>query len=455
MSIFKSTQKIITRIAPSPTGEMHIGTVRTALFNYLFAKKYGGSYFVRIEDTDKERNKEEWVDAIWRDFEWFGLTPDARYRTSEHLDRHRELLHTLVNSGKAYVSKEPKKDDPSQTVEVVRLHNPGTLITFDDLIRGEVTFDTTELGDFVIARSIDDPLYHFAVVVDDGDAGVTHVLRAEEHISNTPRQILILEALGFERPKYGHMPLILAPDRSKLSKRKHGASVSKYREQGFLASALINYLALLGWNPGTDQEFFTLRNLVDTFDLSGVQKGGAMFDIEKLKWFNQEHLKRMSTDDFASYIHSAISPIILDLSQYSNERFMRLLPTIRERVATNREAFEEAEKGEYDFAFSAPQPDSEMLKWKNDTTSRESLPRLQKLAEILAQLPEKSTIPEVKDAIWDYATEVGKGEVLWPLRVALTGRERSPDPFTIIHIIGSGEAYKRINTACDTILRAS
>ena len=240
---------VVTRIAPSPTGEMHIGTVRTALFNYLFAKQRGGTYFVRIEDTDKERNKEEWVDAIWRDFEWCGIIPQARYRQSKHVDRHKELLRKLVASDKAYVSKEPKKDDPTQTVEVVRLRNPGVEITFTDLIRGDITFDTSELGDFVIARSIDDPLYHFAVVVDDGDAGVTHVLRAEDHISNTPRQILILEALGFPRPIYAHFPLILAPDRAKLSKRKHGASIDKYRAQGFLAPAILNYLALLGWNP--------------------------------------------------------------------------------------------------------------------------------------------------------------------------------------------------------------
>ena len=160
---------IVTRIAPSPTGQMHIGTVRTALFNYLFAKKHGGTYFVRIEDTDKERNKPEWTEAIWSNFDWVGLPPDKKYVTSEHLARHVELLQKIVAEDKAYISKEPAKDDPTKEVEVVRLRNPGTSITFDDLIRGKVTFDTTELGDFVIARAIDDPLYHFAVVVDDGD----------------------------------------------------------------------------------------------------------------------------------------------------------------------------------------------------------------------------------------------------------------------------------------------
>ena len=262
--------KVITRIAPSPTGKMHIGTVRTALFNYAFAKHHGGTFYIRIEDTDKERNKEEWVDAIWNDFEWCGLTPDTKYVQSQHLARHRELLHGLVESGKAYESEEPAKDDPSRTVRVIRLRNPGTSVSFDDLIRGTVTFDTTELGDFVIARSIDDPLYHFAVVVDDGDTDVTHVIRAEEHISNTPRQILIQEALGFPRPNYAHIPLILAPDRSKLSKRKHSASIDNYRELGYEADAIINYLALLGWTPPSGKEILSLEEIVESFELSDV-----------------------------------------------------------------------------------------------------------------------------------------------------------------------------------------
>lgn len=180
----------------------------------------------------------------------------------------------------------------------MRLKNPGTSITFDDLIRGSVTIDTTDLGDFVIARAIDDPLYHFAVVVDDGDAGVTHVLRAEEHISNTPRQILILEALGFERPTYAHFPLILAPDRTKLSKRKHGASIENYRAQGFIPEGMINYLAFLGWNPGTEEELFTLDELIEQFSIDKLQKSGAIFDETKMRWFNHEHLKKLSDDEF-------------------------------------------------------------------------------------------------------------------------------------------------------------
>ncbi|MEX0917560.1 MAG: glutamate--tRNA ligase [Candidatus Paceibacterota bacterium] len=447
-----TTQPVVTRIAPSPTGEMHIGTVRTALFNYLFAKKHGGTYFVRIEDTDKERNKEEWVDAIWRDFEWCGLMPDKRSRTSEHLDRHRELLRGLVEKDTAYVSSEPAKDDPERTVELVRLRNPGKELTFDDLVRGPITFDTTELGDFVIARSIDDPLYHFAVVADDGDEGVTHVLRAEEHISNTPRQILIQEALGFPRPVYGHLPLILAPDRSKLSKRKHGASIENYRSQGFLPTAIINYLALLGWNPGTDQEIFSLTELIDVFSIDGVQKGGAVFDVQKLEWFNKEYLLKLDSHEYQHMVRNALPMEIAELPQFDEERLQRLLPVIRERVHTMKEVAEAAQAGEYDFAFAAPHPDADLLKWKKDATAADAIPRLQRAAEILHEA-DFSSAETVKDALWPYAEEIGRGELLWPLRVSLTGRKESPDPFVCAFIIGREETLARIEKACDTIGR--
>lgn len=438
--------KVVTRIAPSPTGEMHIGTVRTALFNYLFAKKHGGTYFVRIEDTDKERNKEEWVDAIWHDFEWCGLIPDKRSRTSEHLARHRELLHMLVEKDAAYVSREPSKNEPERMVEVVRLRNPGKEMTFDDLVRGSITFDTSELGDFVIARSLDDPLYHFAVVADDGDEGVTHVLRAEEHISNTPRQILIQEALGFPRPVYAHFPLILAPDRSKLSKRKHGASIKNYREQGFLPEAIINYLALLGWSPGNDREIFSLAELIETFDFSGVQKSGGVFNIEKMKWFNREYLLKLPDNAFVSMVEKALPERVKSLSEFSLERLERLIPTIRERISLAKEFSDEADGGEYDFAFQDPVLSVEMLKWKKDKSPSDALPRFEQCLALLKDADFNSA-DKIKEKLWPYAEKIGKGEVLWPLRVALTGMEKSPDPFTVAYIVGKDSTLKRLENA--------
>ena len=442
-------------MAPSPTGHLHIGTARTALFNYLFARRMGGTFILRTEDTDKERSKKEYEDEILEGLNWLGITWDSFYRQSERAAIYRGYLEKIIADGTAYISKEESKMRPGEFVEVVRLKNPNKIITFSDEIRGEISFDTTELGDLVIARSLDDALYHFTVVVDDHEMGVTHVIRGEDHISNTPRQILIQEAIGAERPNYAHLPLILAPDRSKLSKRHGAVMLSEYERQGFIQPAIINYLALLGWNPGTDQELYTLEDLVRVFDLSGIQKGGAVFDTEKLKWFNKEYLRMLPEEKFVDYLAPAILPHLESHPQFSELRFAKLLPTIRERIATRDEATADAEAGEYDFAFKAPAPDPTMLKWKNDASPRDAVPRLQKLAELVARIPEEATPGEVKEYIWDYAEEVGKGEVLWPLRVALTGRERSPDPFTVIHILGSAEAYKRINTACDTILRAS
>lgn len=421
---------------------MHIGTVRTALFNYIFAKQHGGTYFVRIEDTDRERNKEEWVDAIWQDFAWCGITPDQKYRQSEHLERHKELLASLIASGKAYISKEPKKDDPSQTVEVVRLKNRGGVVTFSDLVRGEISVDTTDLGDFVIARSINDPLYHFAVVVDDGDAGVTHVLRAEEHISNTPRQILILEALGFERPVYGHFPLILAPDRSKLSKRKHGASIENYRAQGFIPEALINYLAFLGWNPGTEEELFTLDELIERFSIDKLQKSGAIFDEIKMRWFNHEHLKKLSDQEFTERLAAFAGET--PLPPYLGH----ILSLVRERSQTLGEALQALTDGEFAFMEDtiAYEPALLLKGAKVDATAAKQ--HLQKVAEMLEGIdPNDFTAEGTKEVIFPYATEQGRSGVLWPMRVALSGKEKSPDPFTLCALIGKEKTLERIAQA--------
>lgn len=438
-----SKASIVTRIAPSPTGEMHIGTVRTALYNYLFAKQHGGTYFVRIEDTDKQRNKEEWVDAIWRDFEWLGLHPDARYRTSDRLERHRELLKRLVDAGKAYLSNEPKKDDPSQTVEVVRLHNPGTSVSFNDLVRGEVTFDTTELGDFVIARSIDDPLYHFAVVADDGDQGVTHVIRAEEHISNTPRQILILEALGCVRPVYGHIPLILAPDRSKLSKRKHGASIDKYRAQGFSAPAILNYLALLGWNPGTAQEIFSLEELVRAFDIAKVHKSGAVFDLEKMRWFNRQYLLMHDNEDFKETVVRIMREEIETRGLHWKPTIAEsLVPLVRERISLFDDLRMLLRDGEFDYFFGRLSLDPSRIPEKKSTPA-EARAHLEHAMHALGALSNFKT-DAIKSALWDYATEKGRGAVLWPLRYSLSGMDKSPDPFQIASVLGKEETLQRI-----------
>jgi len=273
--------KVAVRMAPSPTGNFHVGGARTALFNFLFARKNNGKFILRIEDTDKERSKKEFEDDIFESLEWLGLKYDEFYRQSERGEIYKNYVEKMLNNDSVYEAED----------KVIRFRNPNKKTKFNDLVRGEIEFDTTELKDFVIAKSVDEPLYHLAVVIDDFESGITHVIRGEDHISNTPRQILIQEAIGAPRPLYAHLPLILAQDRSKLSKRKHGESVSLdyYRHKGYSPEAIINYLALLGWNPGTEQEIFTLEELINVFDLERVHKGGAIFDEKKLAWVNRKH----------------------------------------------------------------------------------------------------------------------------------------------------------------------
>jgi glutamyl-tRNA synthetase len=442
------THKVVTRIAPSPTGQMHIGTVRAALFNYLWAKHNGGTFLVRIEDTDTKRNRPEWTQLIWDDFAWCGLNPDKKYIQSEHVARHRALLEQLIREGKAYVSKEPAKDDPTKEVEVIRLKNLGKVIIFDDMVRGEISVDTTDLKDFVIARSLDEPLYHFAVVVDDADAEVTHVIRGEDLLPSTPRQILIQEALGFKRPAYAHLPLILSADRKKLSKRHDVVSLDDYRKEGFMPEAVINYLALVGWNPGTPEEYFSMDELIERFSFDGVQKAGAIFDRTKFLSVNQHWMRQLSDEE---YFHKLeISP---PQPNFDINKIKKLVPLLKERAQTFGEAKEMLTEELICF-FVEPKIDLGKLIAK-EPGDRPGLTKtaLESLLEPVKALPEGVSAEVVKDTLMPLANEEeakgkgGRGALLWPLRYALSGQERSPDPFTLISILGTAETVTRIHKA--------
>ncbi len=421
---------VIVRFAPSPTGTLHLGSARTALFNYLYAKQTGGKFLLRIEDTDRERSKPEFEQNIFDSLDWLGIKFDNSelIQQSERSAIYNEALEKLIASGSAYVSKEEAGD--KKRGEVIRFKNPGREIRFEDLIRGEITFDTTELGDFVIAKSLTEPLYHFAVVVDDYETGVTHVIRGEDHISNTPRQILIQEALGAPRPIYAHIPLILAPDRSKLSKRHGAVGVTDYRDQGYLPEALNNYLALLGWNSGTDQELFSLEELIAQFKLEKVQKAGAIFNLEKLNWLNHEYIKKIPDDKLLNYFPKETDQKILS----------KIIPLIKERLVTlaNLNSLVTSE-GEFAYFFTRPTYAKELLKTSEHLIA---------VKNILEKIPETDfTAEKIKLAVMPYADEKGRGLVLWPLRVALTGREKSTDPFTVASILGQEETLARLDYA--------
>lgn len=448
--------KVITRFAPSPTGFMHMGSVRTALFAYLFARQNGGKFILRIEDTDKERSKKEFDDAILDAMKWLGLGYDELHRQSERAPVYRKHIEKLLEEGKAFVSKEEDavaesaKDGKARRAEVIRFKNPNKLIKFKDLIRGDIEFDTTELGDFVIARSIDEPVFHLAVAVDDCEMGITHVIRGEDHISNTPRHILISEALGAPLPTFAHLPLVLAPDRTKLSKRKHGEIVSLeyYRKLGYLPEAILNFMALIGWNPGGNNEVFSLEELVKVFDLSKVQKGGAIFNVEKLNWFNKQYLQKLLPEqtvlNLKNFVPASKFPVL-----QKNDKLAGLMV---ERVSVLGELPALFEAGEFDYFFSDPVYDKSVLLWKGKGDYERVKKHLETAMKILEGLPAETFDKEkVKEVIWPYAEAEGRGEVLWPLRVSLSGKEKSPDPFTLAAILGKEGTLARLKTAINLL----
>lgn len=427
-----SERKVITRMAPSPTGKFHIGSARTALFSYLFAKKHGGEFILRIEDTDKERSKKEFEENIFESFEWLGFEYSGPYRQSERTEIYKNHIQKLIDSGHAYISEEDASEAGKRS-SVIRFKNPNTKITFNDLILGNIEFNTKDLGDFVIAKDLTEPLYHLTVVVDDGLMEVSHVIRAQEHISNTPRQILILEALGFERPIYAHIPLVLAPDKTKMSKRHGAVALLDYKEAGYFPEAVINFLAFMGWNPGTEQEIFNLDELIKAFSLEKVQKGGAVFNVEKLNWFNKQYLLKKSKEE-----------ILRGVKHYANlpdSLLERAFPSLIERI----HKFSDLKDENLTFYNSQPHYKTEDLIWKN-SDEYQTEKYLGDLAEILEKA-DFSSAESVKTSIWDYAEEKGRGDVLWPMRFALSGLSKSPDPFTLAYILGKVETLERIKTA--------
>ena len=437
-----SDKKVVTRFAPSPTGQFHLGSVRSALYNYLFAKQNKGVYILRSEDTDKERSKKEYEDEFLELFNWLGLKPDQFFRQSERTEIYKKYLEKMIADGFAYISKEEIKK-VEQRSEVIRFKNPNKKVTFNDIVLGDVTFDTTDLKDFVIARSLTEPLYHLTVVIDDYEMAVTHVIRGQEHIANTPRQILIQEAIGALRPLYAHMPLILSKDRAKLSKRDPEViSALEYRDLGYLPEAIINFMALIGWNPGGEQEIFILSELIEKFDINKIQKSGGVFNSEKLDWINKEHMKRLSPDVIEKEILQRLPKNI------KNPKF--LVQIIFERISKWSDIDEMVRVGELDFFPTAPIIDVSKLIYKNsDFTSVKT--NLSVVIKALNSIPQNNFIPvEIKSSIMGVINSLpntSTGEILHPVRFALSGRDKSPDPFTIASVIGKDETISRLQKA--------
>jgi glutamyl-tRNA synthetase len=429
MSSEENKKSVITRFPPSPTGFLHIGRARTALFNYLFARQNNGKLIFRLEDTDKARSKPEFEQNFYDCLNWLGIKWDNErvVKQSEKTEVYQKYVHKMVEEKTAYLSKEENGN------EVVRFKNPNKKVTFTDLIRGDITFDTTELEDFIIARNINEPLYHLTAVVDDFEGGITHIIRGDDGISNTPRQILIQEAIGAPKPIYAHLPLILAADRSKLSGRHGAVSVTEYKEQGYLPEALINYLALLGWNPGTEQEIFSMDELIKAFDLTKVNKAGAVFNPEKLKWFNKQYISKMSLDEFKKVA-----------APFANNVPEKIWPLLKERTTLLSEL---KDLSEFDFLSKKPEFAKEKLNWKEKPANKNLLEETKKIIETVSDFTKEN----IKTALWPLAEKEGRGEVLWPLRIALSGKDKSPDPFILCELLGKEESISRINYAISVL----
>ncbi|MDO8660191.1 MAG: glutamate--tRNA ligase family protein [Candidatus Parcubacteria bacterium] len=434
-------KKVVTRFAPSPTGSLHLGNFRTAIFAYLYAKKHNGVFVFRIEDTDKERSKKEYEDEIVEGLKWLGLSYDKFYRQSENLDRHKFFLEKMISEGNAFLSKEEAKDGSGVIKELIRFKNPNIDVTFKDEIKGEVTMNTKDLGDFVIAKNINEPLFHLAVVVDDFEESVTHVIRGEDHVSNTARQILIQRAIGAETPIYAHMPLVLDSDKLKLSKRRGALPILEYRKRGFLPEAILNAVAFVGWNPGTAKEIYTHDELVRDFDMTRVQKSPAILNEEKLEWFNKEHIKLLS-----------LTEIEKNILEYLPEdmRNPKLVPVILERISKWSDVKDMAENGELDCFFKTPEINKEKLIYKN--TLIEKITENLKLAiEKLKEINEEDFSEEnIKNVLMSIANGFeSRGELLHPVRYALSGKDQSPNPFIIASIIGKNETLSRLQKAIE------
>lgn len=448
-----SNNQTVVRFPPSPTGKLHVGNVRTLLMNYLYARQHGGKIILRVEDTDKERSAPEYEDYMKEALQWLGLDWDEFHRQSERLEIHQRYLQELLDKDLAYWSDEPptpeqieraEKEGRELRTKVIRFRNPGQVITFADEVLGEVSTNTADLGDFVIAKDMHTPLYHLTVVVDDHEMGVTHIIRGADHVANTPRQILLQQAIGATRPVYAHLPIIIGADKKKLGKRHGALPTLGYRDAGYLPQALTNFLAFIGWNPGDEREVFTLEKLIKEFSLDRVQKSPAVFNEEKLQWLNRQHLEMLSNNEFLVAADEFLVPMRA-LPGFDEGVLERALPVIRERIQMLGELAEMAKAGEYSYYFARPEIDAEQLIWKQDSLD-DAKRHLAKVVEILesSDLENFAEADAVKSLIWPYADEVGRGNVLWPLRYSLSGRKKSPDPFTLISVLGVTEAIERI-----------
>ena len=463
-----------SRFAPSPTGNLHIGGARTALFNYLYCKHHKGTFVLRIEDTDIERSRDEFVDDILGGLSWLGLDWDeGPFYQKDRMGLYREYADKLLAEGLAYkcycsaeILEEKRKaalkaggkphydrtcrdlpaDDPANEGKpyVIRFRTPvAGEVTFTDLVRGTITFRCEELDDLIILRTDNTPTYNFTVVIDDALMGITHIVRGDDHINNTPRQIVIYEALKFPVPQFAHVPLIHGKDKTRLSKRHGATSLLEYRNDGFLPEAVMNYLARLGWAHG-DQEIFSRQELIEKFDLPAVGKSPSVFDMDKLTWLNTHYLKTLPEDDIANRLVPFLEKI--GIKAPSDARLQRIVLNLRERAKTLKEM---AQMAEYFFRDDHAVDDAARAKFLTAATK----PILTDFAQAVQGIASLDDQEKVKSELENLTKKYNAKPVavIQPIRVALCGRTVSPGIFDVMAVLGKETVERRLKKAIESI----
>ncbi len=467
-----NVKKPRVRFAPSPTGQLHLGGARTALFNYLFAKKHNGVFLLRIEDTDKLRSKQEHTDQICDSLKWLDMYWDEEIIfQSSRFDLYKNAIDKLLETGKAYrcfCSKDKITEERLQTEKSgggylysgtcryldeqtlqgnidknvpysVRIIVPDGYTEFEDKIYGTIKINNKEIDDFIIARTDGNPVYNLVVVVDDSDMQITHVIRGEDHISNTPKQLLIYNALNYTVPIFAHLPMILGPDKKRLSKRHGATGVQEYRDQGYLGKSLINYLALLGWNPGTEQEIFSIEDLIEQFSIDRILKKSAVFDEKKLQWINGQHMYKMSASEILDYIHQNDSDW-----QVTEDRnyVLEVIELMKERVKSLNEMIEMT-----DYFFVDPTHYDEKAvrkSWKDNFINE----IIQKFRESLFQINSWNSA-NIEIALREFVENenISAGKIIHPTRLALSGVASGPSLFEMMELLSKDTCLRRLDKA--------
>ena len=432
------------RFAPSPTGYLHVGGARTALFNWLFARRHGGTFVLRIEDTDTERSSWEMVAGIVDGLRWLGLDwdegpdvggPHTPYFQSQRLEMYRQHAQRLVQQGKAYADE-----------GAIRFKVPVGQTRFGDLVHGAVKFDNEHIENFVILRSDGHPTYHLSVVVDDIDMAITHVVRGDDHVSNTPKQVLLYEAFGRPVPAFAHVPLILGPDKKRLSKRHGATSVMEYHRLGYLPEAMVNFLSLLGWNPGGDRELFTRDELVALFTLEGISGGNAVFNPEKLDWFNQQHIGRLPAAELLQRIASRLRDAGLwrdSLTTTESEWIAAVLELLKPRVKKLDQLVDELRP------FLVDEPEVDAVAATKHLTAETRRVLVELAGSVEADPPRDAAQFESRLRSLAEARQVKAAALIHATRVGVTGRAVSAGLFDVLMLLGAARVSRRLRRAAD------